>query len=78
MAKGSEMTEFHKTVKAFSIGNGMTMESIQKAVGCGNSAFYSKLDGRSAIEFGEAYRFANILGMSMDRLYEIVPKRNHE
>ena len=63
-------------VKVYAAANGVTVDSIARATGCGRTAFYAKLDGRSPFKFGEAYRLADAIGLSLEELYTLAPAIN--
>lgn len=69
-------TQLYRTVRAYAAENGTTVGEVSKAVGCDYQVFNRRLKGVSAFKFGEAYRLANILNISMEELYQLAPDIN--
>lgn len=69
-------TPLYRAVKAYAAETGTTLNAISKAVGCDYQVFNKRLNGTRKFSFGEAYRLSEILGISMEKLYQMAPEVN--
>lgn len=69
-------TKLQIAVKVYQMETGTTTKHLADAVGITCEAFNNKLSGRNQLKFHEAKALSEILGMTLDELYEIAPKVN--
>ena len=68
MGHADKRTAIQRAVSIYAAEQGVTIESIAKAVGCGRTAFWMKCGGESEFRLGEGYRLAEILGIPLGEL----------
>lgn len=63
-----------KAVEHYKVDSGMTSDDIADALGVTRVTLWSKLRGDTPINIKQAKQLADMLGMTLDDLYVIVPK----
>lgn len=68
-------TQLEKALEHFKIDSGMTNDDIAELLGVTRQTLWSKLRGDTPINIKQAKQLADLLGMTLEELYAIVPMR---
>lgn len=67
-------TQLEKAFEHFKIDSGMTNDDIAALLGITRQTLRSKVTGDTPINFKQAKQLADLMGMTLEDLYVIVPK----
>lgn len=67
-----------KALEHYKVDSGMTSSDIAEALGVTRVTLWSKIRGDTPINFKQAKQLADMMGMTLEDLYEIVPKTEQE
>ncbi len=67
-------TQLEKALEHFKIDSGMTNDDIADLLGVSRQTLWSKVRGDTPINFKQAKQLADLLGMTLEELYDMVPK----
>lgn len=67
-------TKLEKALEHFKVDSGMTNEDIANALGVTRVTLYSKVRGDTPINLQQGKILADMLGMSLEEFYVLVPK----
>lgn len=62
----------------YKVDSGKTSSEIAEALGVTRATLWSKVNGNTPINFKQAKQLADMMGMSLEDLYAIVPKTEQE
>lgn len=68
------MTQLEKALEHFKVDSGMTTADIADLLGITRQTLWLKVRGDTPINFKQAKQLADLLGMTLEELYTIVPK----
>ena len=67
-----------KALEHYKIDSGKTNSEIAEALGVTRMTLLSKVKGDTPINFKQAKQLADMMGMTLEDLYEIIPKAEQE
>lgn len=66
-------TQLEKALEHYKIDSGMTNDDIAEALGVTRTTLWSKVHGATPINIKQAKVLADMMGMSLEDFYSIVP-----
>lgn len=67
-------TQLEKALEHFKIDSDMTNDEIADLLGITRQTLWSKIRGDTPINFKQAKQLADLMGMTLEDLYVIIPK----
>lgn len=67
-----------KALEHYKVDSGKTSSEIAEALGVTRVTLWSKVRGDTPINFKQAKQLADMMGMTLEDLYEIIPKAEQE
>ena len=67
-----------KALGHYKVDSGKTSSEIAEALGVTRVTLWSKVRGDTPINFKQAKQLADMMGMTLEDLYEIIPKAEQE
>ena len=67
-----------KALEHYKVDSGKTSGEIAEALGVTRVTLWSKVRGDTPINFKQAKQLADMMGMTLEDLYEIIPKAEQE
>ena len=67
-------TQLEKALEHFKIDSGMTNDEIANLLGITRQTLFAKVHGDTPINFKQAKQLADLMGMTLEDLYVIIPK----
>lgn len=67
-----------KALEHYKVDSGKTSSEIAEELGVTRATLWSKVNGNTPINFKQAKQLADMMGMSLEDLYAIVPKTEPE
>ena len=66
-------TKLEKAIEHYKVDSGKTNDDIARTLGVTRATLWSKIRGLTPINFEQAKRLADMLGMSLEDFYTLVP-----
>lgn len=67
-------TKLENAIEHYKIDSGKTNDDIAKELGVTRATLWSKIHGLTPINFEQAKQLADMLGVSLEAFYVLVPK----
>lgn len=67
-------TQLEKALEHFKVDSGKTSDDIAELLGVSRQTYYAKIHGDTPINLKQAKQLADLMGMTLEELYAIVPK----
>lgn len=67
-------TKLEKALEHFKVDSGMTNDEIAEALGVTRATLWSKVQGLTPINIKQAKVLADMMGMTLEEFYMIVPQ----
>ena len=69
-------TKLENAIEHYKVDSGKTNDDIAKEIGVTRATLWSKMHGLTPINFEQAKQLADMLGMTLEDFYALVPRED--